>query len=111
MRPASEIMGVPAISCKGARTGAVCFVLLGPDGEAVAVPVEDLEAVAAAVGEDEEVSGEGVELQDALSQRRQAVEALAHVSRLGGEVDADGGAQSEHGGASSTPRSRRRVSG
>ncbi len=34
---------------------------LGPDGQAVAVPIQDLDAIAAFVDEDEEMTGEGVE--------------------------------------------------
>ena len=47
---------------------------LGPDGQAVAVPVEDLEPVAAPVPEDEEVSGEGVLGEDRGGPGREAVE-------------------------------------
>ena len=41
----------------------------------------------------------------------EAVEALAHVGRFFGEVDADGGAESEHGRSSTTAMSWRRVWG
>src|SRR5262249_54442917 len=34
---------------------------LGPDGPAVAVPIPDLDAIAALVDEDEEMTGEGIE--------------------------------------------------
>jgi hypothetical protein len=35
----------------------------GPDGQAVAVPIEDLDAIAPLVDEDEEMTGEGVQRQ------------------------------------------------
>ena len=41
------------------------FEPLGPDGQAIAVPVQDLDAIAALVDEDEEVAGEGIELEGA----------------------------------------------
>ena len=37
----------------------------GPDGQAVAVPIEDLDAIAPLVDEDEEMTGEGIEGQAA----------------------------------------------
>jgi hypothetical protein len=101
-------MGVSADSCKGVGMGAVSLVLLGPDGQAVAVPIEDLDAIAPLVDEDEEMTGEGIQRQ-AGDQGEEPVEALAHVRRLGREIDADGGAQSEHGGSSTTAMRRRRV--
>src|SRR5207237_2341172 len=73
---------------------------LGPDGQAIAVPVEDLDAIPAAVDEDEEVTGEGIELGGSCDEGGEAVEALAHVGRFLGEGDPDGGAQPEHGGSS-----------
>jgi len=89
--------------------GVVCRLFLGPDGEPVAVPVEDLDAITSFVDEDEEVAGEGIEV-EAGGQREEAVEALAHVGRGGGEVDADSGAHPEHEVSSRTARSRRKVS-
>src|SRR3954464_2728674 len=96
MRPASAIMGVPADSCKGERMGAVLLWLLGPDGQPIAVPIQDLDAIAPSIEEDEEVSREGIELEGTGRQRGQAVKTLAHVGGFSGEIDPDGGAQSEH---------------
>src|SRR5205085_6454959 len=84
---------------------------LGPDGQAIAVPVEDLEAIPAFVEEDEEVTREGIELEGTGDQGGEAVEALAHVGGFFGEVDPDRGTQSEHGGSSTVARSWRRVWG
>src|SRR4051794_1687368 len=67
-------MGVPADSCKGERTGAVSLLLLGPNRQTVTIPVEDLDAIASLVDEDEEVAGEGIEREDARDQRGEAVE-------------------------------------
>ncbi len=84
---------------------------LGPDGQTIAVPIQDLDAIATLVDEDEEMTGEGIERQAARCQGGQAVEALAHVGRFFGEVNADRGAQSEHGRSSTTAMRRRRVWG
>jgi len=58
--------------------------------------VQDLDAIASLVEEDEEVSREGIELEGTGSQRGEAVKALAHVGGFSGEIDPDGCAQSEH---------------
>src|SRR3954466_1538966 len=68
----------------------------GPDGQPIAIPIQDLDAIAPLVEEDEEVSREGIELEGTGRQRGQAVKALAHVGGFPGEIDPDGGAQSEH---------------
>ena len=51
----------------------------GPDGQAIAVPIEDLEAVAATIAKDEEMTGEGLLADDLCGQGGQAVEAAAHL--------------------------------
>src|SRR5512135_3313581 len=84
---------------------------LGPDGQAIAVPVQDLDAIASLVDEDEEVAGEGIDREATYDQRGEAVEALTHIGRFFGKVNTDGGAQSEHGRSSTTARSWRRVWG
>src|SRR5271165_1144097 len=78
------------------------FESFGPDGQAVAVPIQDLDTIPAFVDEDEEMTGEGIERQAAGCQRGQAVETLAHIGGLLGEVNADRGAQPEHGRSSTT---------
>ena len=45
------------------------FESFGPDGQPVAVPIQDLDAIAAFVDEDEEMTGEGIERQAAGCQR------------------------------------------
>src|SRR4051812_30764976 len=104
-------MGVPADSCKGERMGAVSLLLLGPNRQTITIPVQDLDAIAALVDEDEEVAGEGIELEGTCDQRGETVETLPHIGRLLGEVHTDGGAQSEHGRSSTTAMSWRRVWG
>jgi hypothetical protein len=64
---------VPADSCKAGTMGVVLFLLLGPDGQAIAVPVQDLDAIASLVEEDEEVTGEGIEREGTCDQGEEAV--------------------------------------
>src|ERR1700722_15018652 len=84
---------------------------LGPDGQTITIPVQDLDAIPSLVDEDEEVAGEGIELEGTRDQGGETVEALSHIGRLLGEVHTDGGAQSEHGRSSTTAMSWRRVWG
>src|SRR5689334_21017721 len=63
---------------------------LVPEGQAVAIEVEDLEAIPAAVDEEEEVAAEEVLAEAGADQPREAVEALAHVGGAGAEEGADG---------------------
>lgn len=61
---------------------------LVPEGVAVAVPVEDLEAIAAARAEDEEVAAARVLAEHRLRHLREPVEAAAHVCGRGRQPDA-----------------------
>ncbi len=58
---------------------AAAFQTLGPYDEPVAVPEQDLAAIAAAVKEHEQIPVQDVELERILDDRVQAVEALSHV--------------------------------
>ena len=64
-------MGGSADFCKGERMGVVLRLLLGPDGQTIAVPVQDLDAIATLVDEDKEMTREGVKrrLPDARAAR------------------------------------------
>jgi hypothetical protein len=70
-------MGASAIFCKEARTGAVLRVLLVPDGQTVAVEVEDLDSISAAVEKQEEMTGQEFLAEALLNQTGKAIEALA----------------------------------
>jgi hypothetical protein len=50
------------------------FESLGPDGHAVAVPIQDLDAIPAFVDEDKEMPGEGIERQIARCKGGKTVE-------------------------------------
>src|SRR6516164_11649603 len=61
------------------EVGAAALQALVPDAHAVAVPVEDLEAVGLAVEEDEQVARERVGVELGPNQPREAVEAASEV--------------------------------
>src|SRR5690242_13125100 len=63
----------------GGEAEGAAFEPLGPDGKAIAVPVEGLDAVAPLVDEDEEVTGEGIRRELTGDQGGEPVEALAHI--------------------------------
>src|SRR5438034_8460302 len=82
------------------------------DDEAVLVPVQQLDAVAALVAKHEDVSGQGIGLQVLADLLGQAVKAAPQIDRLAAEPDADGGRKAQHGGtSSSTASSCRNVAG
>jgi hypothetical protein len=70
--------------------GAVWLLLLVPDRQAVMIEIEDLDAIPAAVDEEEEMAVEEVLAEAFLDQPGEAVEALPHVDRSGAEERADG---------------------
>ena len=73
---------------------------LVPDGQTVAIEVEDLDPISAAVDEEEEMAGQGILAEALLDQPGEAVETVAHVDGAGAEEDTDGGGKHDHGVAS-----------
>jgi hypothetical protein len=60
--------------------------------QAVSVPPEYLEAIAAFVAEDEEVAGKWILVTEEIADDgQQAIEASTHIGRLGGDEDASRG--------------------
>src|SRR3954468_21798874 len=70
---------------------------LTPEAEAVAAPIENLDAVGTAVEEDEQVAGQGVGLEAVLDQGEQPVEARTHIDGIGAIPQLDGGGEAQHG--------------
>ena len=102
--PSRIIWNWPAVSSMPALSGggvgevvASGFQALAPQAQAVAAPVQDLEAVGGAVAEDEQVAGQGVGLEAGADQSEQAVEAQAHIDGLGAIPEFDGGGEAQHG--------------
>ena len=99
--------GGRGVGRRGKREGTPLQAFV-PEGHAVAVPVQDFEAVAPAGGENEEVSGKGVGAADVAGEGGEAVEGQAHVD--GGEmkVNAGVGVRVQHGAGSRAWRSAAR---
>ena|SRR5579871_966108 len=70
---------------------------LGTDPESASVPDEDLQPIALAVAEQEEVPAERLTQQSIPNQTVQPFEPLAHVGDPGGQIDPCSWAQSKHG--------------
>lgn len=60
---------------------------LGKKAEAIAIPPEQFDQIAAATAEDEDVTGKGVGGEFLLNDAGQAIKATAHVGHAGGEPD------------------------
>jgi hypothetical protein len=87
-----------ALRVAGLRPGETpSFYSLGTDPESAAIPDEYLQPVALGVAEQEEVPAQRLTRQSIPDQTVQPLEALAHVSDSGGQIDPCGWAQSEHG--------------
>lgn len=65
---------------------AITFQAFLPQAEAVALPVENLDPVAAPIAEHEQVLGEGIELQAFLDQYCQAIDTLPEIDRIPAQV-------------------------
>src|SRR5439155_17171538 len=78
--------------------------------EAVAVPHQQLHAIAAAVEEEEQVACEGIGAEAIAHDLHQAVEALAEVDRLARREDPDARRQAQHRSIAVTKRVRAPVS-
>ncbi len=63
------------------------FKTFGEHPQAAAVPVEDLDEIAAFVSEEEGGTTQGIGPEFVLHDDGESVEALAHVAGFGGEVD------------------------
>src|SRR5579883_3248889 len=66
------------------------FEPLVPDGQAVMIKIEYLDAIPAAVDEEEEMAVEEVLTEALLDEAREAVKALSHIDRSGAKERADG---------------------
>ena len=78
------VSSMPAVASVGlGEVVASGFQPLAPQAQAVAAPVQDLDAVGGAVAEDEQVAGQRVGLQPGPDQGEQAVEAQTHIDGWG----------------------------
>src|ERR1700686_761484 len=84
--------------------GVLLLELLVPDRIAVHVPPEDLHPVGPLAAKHEQMTRQRIELEYLLDQRRQGIEALAHVGRLGGKKHFDLAADAQHDRCSNSSR-------
>src|SRR5262245_63973503 len=77
---------------RGEREGAL-FEALVEDGEPIAVPPEDLEAVARAIAKDEQMAGERIAAEEIADQPHEAVKAAPHSGMAGGDEHTHRGRQ------------------
>ncbi len=73
---------------------------IASDHKPIAIKIKHLDAISAAVDEEEEMAGQEVLAEAFLDQPRETVEALAHVCGSSTEEDADGRGEHDHGVAS-----------
>src|ERR1022692_1283643 len=87
-----------ALRITGLRPGETPFLQpLGTDPESASVPDEDLQPIALAVAEQEQVPAQRLARQSIPNQTVQPFEPLAHVGDPGGQIDPCSWAQSKHG--------------
>src|ERR1035441_4033184 len=87
-----------ALRITGLRPGETPFLQpLGTDPESASVPDEDLQTVALAVAEQEQVPAQRLTRQTIADETVQPLEPLAHVSHSGSQIDPCGWTQSKHG--------------
>src|SRR5271157_682485 len=87
-----------ALRVAGLRPGETSlFQSLGTDPESGSVPDEDLQPIALAVAEQEQVPAQRLTRQSIPNQTVQPLEPLAHVGDPGGQIDPCSWSQSKHG--------------
>ena len=87
-----------ALHISGLRPGETSlFQSLGTDPESASVPDEDLQPIALAVAEQEQVPAQRLTRQTIADETVQPFEPLAHVGDPGGQIDPCSWAQSKHG--------------
>ena len=64
-----------------------CFQTFVPDAEPVMIPEQNLDAIAAAVEEQEEVTRSGILIEDLLNAAHQRIEAVGHLRGRGAYED------------------------
>src|ERR1700687_1923594 len=86
-----------ALRITGLRPGETPFLQpLGTDPEAASVPDEDLQPIALAVAEQEQMPAQRVTRQSIADETVQPLEPLAHVGDSGSQIDPCGWPQSKH---------------
>jgi hypothetical protein len=89
-------MGVSAQLCKDERMGAVSLFSLVPDRQAVAIPVEDFDAVATAIDKQEQVTGSQILGKGSDHKTRERIGAFTEIGRRSVEENPDGMKEPQH---------------
>jgi hypothetical protein len=84
------------------------FESFGPDSQAVLIPVEEFEPIAATVAEDEQIPGEWVLFEVIADDSGKTIEALTHVGGRDADEHTPGQRQTQHGWLSSATTTARR---
>jgi hypothetical protein len=86
------------LAIRGARWAleAASLEALHPNGDAIGVPVQELDSIASMVQEHEQAAFAHIAPKIVLDDSEEAIETLAHVDGFGMQVDGDRGAQSQH---------------
>jgi len=66
---------------------AALFESLHPDGDAIGIPIEDLDAIESLIEEHKQSSVAHIATEVALDDTKEPIEALAHVDGLGVQID------------------------
>jgi hypothetical protein len=66
---------------------AALFESLHPDGDAIGIPIEDLNTIESLIEEHKQSSVAHIALEIALDDTKEPIEALAHVDGLGVQID------------------------
>jgi hypothetical protein len=70
---------------------------LHPDGDPIGVPVQKLDTIASVIEKHEQAAIADIALEVVLDDAIEAAETLAHIDRLGVQVDGDQRAEGKHG--------------
>jgi hypothetical protein len=82
--------------CKDVEMGVFCFLLLHPDRNAIGIPVQKLDTIAALIKEHEQAAIAHIAMKVILDDAVETIEALAHIDGLAVQVDGNRRAESEH---------------
>ena len=66
---------------------AALFESLHPDGDAIGIPIEDLNTIESLIEEHKQSSVAHIAVEIALDDTKEPIEALAHVDGLGVQID------------------------
>ena len=75
---------------------AALFETLHPDGDAIGIPIEDLNTIESLIEEHKQSSVAHIATEIALDDTKEPIEAFAHIDGLGVQIDWNRGVRSKH---------------